>query len=385
MSAGAGGRVNGRLRLVHVIPNLGTGGAERMVLNLLCALDRSRVDASVVSLYPAAGSPIEGELERGGVRARYLSKRPGPDPRCAMALQRTLRELRPDVVHTHQYVLPYVLPSLVGRCPACVHTVHNIAEREIPAPHRVMYRFAYRLGVVPVAISTEVARTFEVVYRRPPAALIRIGIPVAAIASASVGRDAWRAAEGVPDEAVVFVCVARFAPQKNLHLLIDAFARTATALPTAMLLLAGEGPLMASVQHRAGVLGVRDRVRFLGERRDVPALLGASDVFVLSSDWEGTPVSIMEAMAAGLPVAATAVGGVPELVRTGTTGRLASPKDARSLGDAMLELGSDASLRGAMGLAASRIARDALDVRVMASAYEDLYCKVSRRGFNQRA
>lgn len=373
-----------RLRLVHVIPNLGTGGAERMLLNLLCALDRSRFDTSVVSLFPAAGSPIEAELERGGVRVRYLSKRPGPDPRCAMALRRTLRELRPDVVHTHRYVLSYVLPSLILRGSACVHTVHNLAEREIPAPHRIAYRLAYRLGVAPVAISTEVARSFEVVYGRPPAALIPIGVPVATIASPGVDRKTWRAAEAVPEGTVVFLCVARFAPQKNLQLLIDAFARAAAVLPTSMLLLAGDGPLRAAVQDRASGLGVRDRVRFLGERRDVPALLGASDVFVLSSDWEGTPVSIMEAMAAGLPVVATAVGGVPELVRPGVTGRLVSPKDAGSLGDAMLELGSDASLRRAMGHAASRIAREALDVGVMASAYENLYRKVSRRAVEQR-
>lgn len=373
-----------RLRLVHVIPNLGTGGAERMLLNLLRALDSSRVDASVVSLYPAAGSLVEAELDRGGIRSRYLSKRSGPDPLCAMALRRTLRELRPDVVHTHRFALSYVLPSLVPRGPACVHTVHNLAQREVPVLHRVAYRFAYRLGVAPVAISTEVARSFEVVYGHPPSALIPIGVPVAAIASPSVDRKAWRAAEGVPDAAVVFVCIARFAPQKNLHLLIDAFARTTAALPNGMLLLAGDGPLVASVQDHASALGVRDRVRLLGERRDVAALLGASDVFVLSSDWEGTPVSIMEAMAAGLPVAATAVGGVPELVRSGTTGRLAPPKDGRSLGDAMLELGCDAALRREMGLAASRVAREALDVRVMASAYENLYCRLSRRGV-QRA
>ncbi|WP_243337746.1 glycosyltransferase [Anaeromyxobacter soli] len=373
-----------RLRLVHVIPNLGTGGAERMLLNLLCALDPRRVDASVLSLYPAAGSIIESELHRGGVRSYYLSKRPGPDPSCAIAVWRTLRELRPDVVHTHRFALSYVLPSLVKREIACVHTVHNIARQEVPALHRVAYRFAFRLGVAPVAISAEVARSFELLYRRPPAALIPIGIPLAAMASPSMDRRAWRASEGVPDDAVVFVCVARFAPQKNLHLLIDAFARTTVALPTAILLLAGDGPLLTSVQNQAGALGIRDRVRFLGERRDMPSLLGASDVFVLSSDWEGTPVSIMEAMAAGLPVAATAVGGVPELVRSGTTGRLARPKDARSLGDAMLELGSDATLRRAMGLAASRLASEALDVRVMASAYENLYCRLSGRAIDRQ-
>lgn len=368
-----------RLRVVHVIPNLGTGGAERMMLNLLCALDPRLIETSVVSLYPAFGSIIEAELHRNGVRSRYLSKRRGPDPLCALAVRRSLRELKPDVVHTHLYALSYVLPSVVGRGIACVHTVHNLAPQEVPASHRVLHRFAFRMGVAPVAISTEIARSFHSCYGRAPAALISIGIPLETVGRPTVGRAAWRAAEGVPEDAVVFVSVARFAPQKNLGLLIDAFARTSAALPKAILLLAGDGSLMASVQTQVTALGLRDRVRFLGERRDVPALLGASDAFVLSSDWEGTPVSIMEAMAAGLPVVATAVGGVPELVRSGITGRLARPKDARSLVDAMIDIGSDASLRREMGLAATQIAHDALDARVMASAYQNLYFSLAGR------
>jgi glycosyltransferase involved in cell wall biosynthesis len=129
------------------------------------------------------------------------------------------------------------------------------------------------------------------------------------------------------------------------------------------------------VQHAAR-LNIGDRVFFLGRREDVPALLGAADVFALASLWEGNPLSLMEAMAAGLPVIATTVGGVPELVQHGWHGLLCPPGDIQTLTSALLEIAQDAAARRKMGFAARQRAHERFDQRAMIRAYEDLYEKL---------
>jgi glycosyltransferase involved in cell wall biosynthesis len=247
----------------------------------------------------------------------YLGKRPGLDPRMYPRLKRVLREYRPDVVHTHSYVMRYVLPVARARL---VHTVHNIAEREVDALGRLVHRIAWRAGAVPVAVSEEVARSFQRVYRFEPK-VIPNGIDTAAYVRPGA-RESWRAAHGFGERDRIVVSVARLDPQKNPRGLVEAFAR----VPDAHLVLAGAGSLGMEPPPRVHLLGVVE---------DVPELLAAADAFALASDWEGQPVSILEAMAAGLPVAATAVGGVPEVVEHGVTGLLVPKGGMCALGDAI--------------------------------------------------
>jgi glycosyltransferase involved in cell wall biosynthesis len=168
--------------------------------------------------------------------------------------------------------------------------------------------------------------------------------------------------------------VAGLRPLKNHSLLLQAFASVSRQLPDALLLLVGPPDRLnpdyaESLRRLAQELGVESCVRFLGSRADVPDILRASDVFVLSSDYEGNPLSVLEAMAAGLPVVSTAVGGVPELVQHGATGLLVPAGDARALAEAMAQIGFDAPLRAAMGDIARQTALERFDVRVMSHAY----------------
>lgn len=354
-----------KLRVLEVIPTLRRAGAERMVVSLARRLDRARFDVAIAALYDRTPGDFEDELD---VPVRRLGKRRGLDLRMIPRLRRVFRDFQPDVIHTHSYVLRYVLPAAwLGGCAAIVHTVHNVATRESDRVGRLIHRWAFRRRVAAVAVAAEVARSFRALYGCDAAATIPNGIDVGACHRPEA-REAWRRANGFSPEDTLIVSAARLEPQKNPLGLIDAFAR----VERGRLLMAGDGSLLEAARTRAA-----GRVHFLGVRNDMPELLSAADVFALASDWEGNPLSVMEAMAAGLPVAATAVGGVPELVVDGETGLLVPPGDAAALGAALSKLVSDASLRARMAQAArSRAQR--FDARVMAAAYAELFERVAK-------
>ena len=361
-------------RVLHVLPNFGPGGAERMATHLLLHLDRGRFEVAAISLFDRQGTDLEDMLDQAGVRVFYLGKRLGFDHRMYWRLGRVFREFQPDVVHTHLYVLRYLLPFvLTRRARAWVHTVHNVAEKEVDRMGKWVHRMAFRLGVVPVAIAEGVARSLERVYglKNPP--LIPNGIPVADYALGESARKAWRAREGYEDRAVLLVSVARMSPQKDHFSLIQAFSMAASRNSQLRLLLVGDGPLRPEVEAQVRALDLEDKVRFLGVRTDVPEILAAADAFILSSQWEGNPLSVMEAMAAGKPVIATAVGGVPELVQDGKSGVLVPPGDVEALAEAILRLAGDAHLRRQLGQEASKQAKERFDVSVMVKGYAALY------------
>src|ERR1700720_454993 len=140
-----------RLRVLHMVPGLGVGGAEQMAGHLMVGLCGSH-DVSVVSLYPPWNSSIEQKLMRHHIPIWYLGKRPGFDPRLYVAIDRVLKQVRPHVVHTHLAVLRYALPALLRRrVPVVVHTLHNLAEHETDAFGRAVQWFAFRRAVRPVA------------------------------------------------------------------------------------------------------------------------------------------------------------------------------------------------------------------------------------------
>jgi glycosyltransferase involved in cell wall biosynthesis len=143
--------------------------------------------------------------------------------------------------------------------------------------------------------------------------------------------------------------------------------------PRTHLLIVGHGELRHDLERHIDALGLWEQVHVLGVRSDVPRLLNAADVFVLSSDWEGSPLSVMEAMAAGTPVVSTAVGGVPELIEEGESGLLVPPGDARALDGAMQYLLDNPDVRTSMGAASAKRAMEHFDLRVMTEAYEELY------------
>jgi glycosyltransferase involved in cell wall biosynthesis len=363
-----------KIRVVHIVPMLSPGGAERVAVHIVRGLNRQRYEPAVISFTGRLGCDLDHLLEEAGVEVRYLGKRPGFDYRVYSRLHRALRDVRPDIVHTHLHVLRYALPSMLFLQHALLlHTVHNLAEREIEPGLRWLQRFALNNGVVPVAVAKEVALSLERLYGIQRCRVISNCIPTDYYACPQNSRGVWRAREGFEDSDILFACVARFSPQKNHALLVKAFALGPASNPNAHLVLVGEGALQGQLEAQVKDLGLAAQVHFLGLRRDIPDVLGAMDIFVLSSDYEGNPLSVMEAMASGLPIVSTAVGGVPDLFESGKEGFLVPPGDALGLAKSMVSLLGNREARHSLGTAAALRAREDFDVSTMVQAYEGLY------------
>jgi glycosyltransferase involved in cell wall biosynthesis len=363
--------------LFQIIASLVPAGAERLVVHLLEYLDRERFAPVCISLTDPVGSHLEARVQQLGVPLYFLGKGDKMSFEVLRKLDALFRQYRPVVVHTHLLALNYAYPLMIRyRTPARVYTVHSLAEKDVglrTAPIVRALAFRYRVGrVVPVAIAEEVRNSIQKLYGYPNPPLIPNGIPTDEYAPDPNKRAQWRQAHGIETHATILTHVGRFAPPKNHALLIEAFARVRTSAPL-YLLLVGGGELENTVREQVAALGLESRVRFLGIRADVAEILNASDVFVLSSRWEGNPMSVMEAMASGLPVVSTAVGGVPELVRDGETGLLVPSEDAEALAQAIQALVDDPARRQAMGAAARQHAVASFDIRHTVRGYEQLY------------
>ena len=332
----------------------------------------------MVSLYDPRGTHVEADLRALGVPLQFLGKRRGPDPRMVPRLARAIAGFAPDVVHTHGgNVLRYVFPSQTPwSARPVVHTIHSLADRETDPFGQLLGFVAFRLGVAPVAIGQAAAQSIRRVYRLEPRRIIPNGIPVKSFAAVAGAGQEVRDALAIPPGALVLLTMGRLEHVKAHANLLEAFASERLRALGAHLLLAGEGELREELIRRARERGLGGRVHFLGNRSDVPRLLAAADLFVLASHYEGNPLSVMEAMAAGKPVVATAVGCVPELVPEGC-GLLVPPGDPAALERAIHAIASDPALAAACGAAAAQVAHARFEDEVMADAYAELYAELA--------
>jgi len=345
-----------RARVLYLSHAFMVGGAEEMVLNLVRHLpDRFE---PCVSCITQAG-PIGEEIRKTGVPFRVLGLDPGiRQPWGLIGIQRHLRELQPDIVHTFLLTASLYgrLAAMLARVPIIICTEVNIYEHK-----RGRHALAERLlmqGTDRVIVSAESVREFYI--QQVHADPARVDVVYNAVdwsqLETTMTPQALRASAGVPADAPLAGIIARLTEQKAHRYLFDAMASTAGLAPL-HLLVVGDGDLRDDLRARVERLGLSARVHFLGARRDLGNLLAAIDLFVMPSLWEGLPLSMVLAMGAGLPVVATRVAGIPEVVQDGVTGVLVPPADVTGLGSAMAKLVSDPALRQTLGAAAAAFVR----------------------------
>lgn len=354
------------MKILQVIPNLCFGGAETMCENLTYALKNLGHQVSVVSLYDQP-TPISQRMEAAGVSVTYLDKKPGLDLSMLPKLRAIFRAERPDVVHTHLDCIKYAVPAAkLAGVKRCVHTVHSVAEKEAEGTlQKVTNRFFYQRGwSVPVALSREVRQSIVEFYHLPAE---RVPVVLNGI-DLSRYQPRPREASG---HRCNLVHVGRMDTPKNQERLLHAFRQVQDACPGTRLTLVGDGALRPRLEALAEELGLKETVVFAGMQADVRPFLAEGDIFVLSSDYEGIPMTIIEAMAMGLPIVSTAAGGVPDLVEDQKTGLL-TPCDAQELAKALLRLTEDPSLRQTLGQAA-REGSKRFSSESMARAYLAVY------------
>lgn len=368
------------MRILFLIDNLRPGGAQKALLALAVAARQAGFDPAVWCL--GGSSEIEGRFQASGIAVLGKAASLGGAAGEPLALLRYLRRERVEIVQTflfHSDVTGRVVGALArlgrdGR-PRIVSSVRasNIRNRG--------WQFALLQWTAPLAdVFTAVSRrTLDfavaregVVARR--ACIIPNGIDLlewAALPDAATAR----AELGLRPDGYVVATVGRLHEQKGHDYLLAATAKLAAEFDCTVL-IAGYGPLRQKLEERAQALGVAPHVRFLGYRTDVPRLLAACDLFVLPSLWEGMSNALLEAMAAGKPVVATAIDGNIEQVSPGVTGLLAPPKDSDALAEAMLELARDPARAREMGAQGREKVRREFSLEAMTRAYVDLYTKL---------
>ena len=360
------------MRVLHVLNTLETGGAEYLVLNIARTLDRSRFDLLVASM--EGDGEIGEELRKLGVTTFTLNRRHGIDPLLVPKLTRLIRREKIELVHTHN-VAPWLYAGVAARLAGAevCHTEHS----SLFPQQRALKKAERMLGRITKAVicdGEDVRRQLIEEQRLSPRNVVTIHNGVDTELFGRYGdRAAARAKQSLGEDTLVVGTVARLEPVKDQATLLRAFERVAATLPLARLVLVGDGSLRGALEEQAAGPGLAGRVLFWGRRADVADLLPAFDVFVLPSQSEGLPLTILEAMASGLPCVATAVGAVPEAIVEGQTGFLVPPGDQDQLAASLLRLLRDPPLRRYMGLEGQKRARSLFDLRAMTRRYEDLY------------
>jgi glycosyltransferase involved in cell wall biosynthesis len=367
--------VGERTHVLWLAKGLGPGGMERLLLTHARTADRDRFDFVVGYLIERPNS-LRPDLEAAGVPCVDVGGGHPEDPRWVRRVLRLIDELRIDVVHVHSPMVAAVLrPALRTRRrrPALLYTEHN-SWSDYSSITRAANRLTYPLDDRHVAVSAA-ARDSAPPRLRSGIELLVHGIELDAVRGRAVERDAVRRELGLAGGDVLVGAVANLRPQKNYPLLLDAARRVIDRRDDVRFVALGHGPLEHELVARRDDLGLGDRFRFLGHVPDAPRLMAAFDVFALSSDVEGLPVALMEACALGLPVVATAVGGVPHVVDE-SIGRLVPPGQVGPLADAIIELADDPDLRRRLGAAsADRASR--FDARVAVRRIEELYSEAA--------
>ncbi|MCB2223816.1 MAG: glycosyltransferase [Actinobacteria bacterium] len=363
----------GRMRVLYLIDSLGHGGAERLLVAYLRHLPSLGIDPIVAALQERSGNPAAAAIEALGVPVLDLGierlRQRGAYRRVADAVERS----RPDVVHT-QLEFANVLGAAAGhrRGVPVVATLHTLEE---PPPlsraglrMRLMAWSLRRHASLVIAVSEHARRHHLRHLRLPPGlvATIHNGIETGRFAPRPGARDAARASLGLPASAPVAATVAVLRPPKGIDRMLRALPRIAARHPGVRYLVVGDGPARPDLEAEAAAHGVAERVTFAGNRADVEAMLAAADVFVLPSLTEALPTVIAEAMAAGLPVVATDVGGTSEMVGP-ATGALVPPDDPAALADAVTAVLDDPARAAAMGDAGREAAADRFDLSLQAA------------------
>lgn len=364
------------VRVLHLVPRLMLGGMEQGVVKLLNGLEPERIVSGVCSFGPTDSIT---ERLRPGISVHVLERRDGNDPKLAWQLIRLLRREKPHVVHSHSWgtLCEGYLATRLARIPHFVHGEHGTMElrpRNIRVQRWVWNR-ADRVLSVSSALADRMSRHVGVASSRVQ--VIRNGADLDKFGT--VPRSAARLSLGISDDEFVVGTVGRLVPVKAHDTLLAALAHLKSMRVRCVAVIAGDGPLRDELEARVDDLGLRPMVRFLGTRNDIDRVLAALDVFALTSLSEGLPNTVLEAMAAGLPVISTDVGGVRELVDHDRTGLLVPSQDARAIADALAMFAGDPERRRRMGAEGLRKARADFALRRMLHDYERLYLELVGR------
>ena len=366
------------MHILHIASTLVQGGiASSLGYSLPWLARQPDVDVEIAILYEVG--PWGESLARQGIEVYACRLQHKYDPRALPRLAALLGSGGYDVVHVHGWpdMLFGAMLARPGRRPPLVLSEHNVTNRRRRPVFRPLDRLMYRRYHRVVAVSEEVARALVTWLPEtgPKVRVVYNGVEPGLFDQPPGTRETVRQALRLGPQVPLLLSVGGLQPRKGNDVLLDALAQLASwskgARPT--LLVGGDGASESALRAQTAALGLRDDVRFLGYRQDMPALMAAADLLVSASRWEGCPMVILEAMASGLPIVATAVGGVPELITDGVSGRLVPPEDPTALAEAIDGVLGDVDLARDMAARARRRVVADFTADVAARKLLDLY------------
>lgn len=355
------------MKVINIIPDLNIAGAEVMATTLITSYDRSKIVPICVSFYNQI-STLTQLLKDKNIKVYFLNKHRGIDMVMFIKLIFIILKEKPDVIHTHRYSLMYTLiPSIILGVKVKVHTIHSVANKEVPKFGQFIYKLAFKyFDVIPVSLTSRINVSVKELYSIDSQVILN-----------GINLEKYKVKKDYSlNETIKFVHIGRFNDVKNHNLLIDAFNIMQNGFMNMELHLFGDGDLFNSIKEKVNKLNLEKKVYFYGIRDDIPSLLSSFDVFVLTSKWEGLPLTIIEAMSSGLPIIASEVGGIPDIVKNEYNGLLFKSDDIDDLVRKMSFLVINKEYIEVFGKNSYKESRK-YDSKQMAHEYEKLYLNKS--------
>lgn len=357
------------MKVALIIPVLITGGAETMVARLALALKKQNVCVDVISMYPKQGSHLEKMIEDEEIKIHYIGKEGHGSKKAAIDLYKLLNFLKPDVVHSHIYSTFYAIPWIILHGGKLVHTIHTKPDQEFSKQNSNIIKFMTKISkMILVAVSAENQKLAMKYYDVGKNCVKYVNNPV------EVNRYYHN---DNSNKNIVYINVGRQDANKNQILMIRALKNVIKVIPNIKLVLVGNGTHHEMLKDEVKKLELGSYVSLLGERSDIPEIIADADVYLSTSHREGLPLSILEGMAAKLPVISTAVGGCSDIVRE--NGILIQDDDQKALEVAMIKLAQNEVMRKQMGIQSKKIALE-YDADACAMKYRAIYQCACKKG-----
>lgn len=360
--------------VLHMIDGLRVGGAETLLCNVIASMPHDRFRVSVA--YSTPGPLIE-QIAALGVPLTRVPRLATVDPLFFWKIYRLIQRDPPDILHTHLFKSDFhgrPAARLAG-VPVVVSALQNCndwAKNPVLGP---LYGQTARFADMLIAASEEV-RQYAIRYTGvPPEKVVTIpnAVPVDRFQGQQLAGQQVRAALGIGTDVPLVGIIARLMPQKDHATFLAAAALVLNELPHARFLIAGDGPLRSALEAQVQSLGIGHAVIFAGLRKDIPAVLAAIDVLAFSSRWEGLPIAMLEGMASGTPIVATAVDGIPGVITSGEHGLLVPSQDPAALAEALRRLLHDTPFAQKLGANGAAHVEAHYSIRATVRQTVDLY------------